>query len=36
MKNKPAVFVLLAGLFCGGCGSVKPVTFHASPEAVAL
>jgi mannan endo-1,4-beta-mannosidase len=36
MKNKPAVFVLLVGLLCGGCGSVKPVTSHASPEAVAL
>jgi mannan endo-1,4-beta-mannosidase len=34
--NKRTILVLLLGLWCGGCSSVKPVTPHASPEAVAL
>jgi mannan endo-1,4-beta-mannosidase len=36
MKNKRTILVLLLGLLCGGCNSVRPVTPHASPEAVAL
>jgi mannan endo-1,4-beta-mannosidase len=36
MKYQPAIFALLFGLFCAGCGSVRPVTPQASPEAVAL
>jgi len=34
--KKPVVLALTLGLFCGACSSVKPVTPHASPEAVAL
>jgi mannan endo-1,4-beta-mannosidase len=34
--NKPILFFLLLGLAGGGCGSIKPVTPNASPEAVAL
>ncbi len=30
------IFALGLGLWCVGCGSVRPVTPHASPEAVAL
>ena len=30
------MLVPLVGLLCGGCGSIKPVTPDASPEAVAL
>src|ERR1039457_773583 len=36
MKNKRTIFVLLLGLLGAGCGSVRPVTPNASPEAVAL
>ena len=36
MKNKRTILVLLLGLWCGGCSSVRPVTPNASPEAVAL
>jgi mannan endo-1,4-beta-mannosidase len=36
MKNKPTMLVLLLGLWCGGCSSLRLVTPHASPEAVAL
>jgi mannan endo-1,4-beta-mannosidase len=36
IKNKPTMLVLLIGLWCGGCSSLKPVTPQASPEAVAL
>src|ERR1035441_10742441 len=36
MKNKQTILILVLGLWCGGCSSVKPVTTHASPEAVAL
>jgi len=36
MKNQPIMFVLLLGLLCGGCCSVRPVTPDASPEAVSL
>jgi mannan endo-1,4-beta-mannosidase len=36
MKTKPTMFLLLLGLLAGGCSSVKPVTPHAAPEAVAL
>src|ERR1035437_3628296 len=36
MKNKQTILVLLLGLWCGGCSSVRPVTPNASPEAVAL
>jgi mannan endo-1,4-beta-mannosidase len=34
--NKRTILVLLLGLLCGGCNSVRPVTPNASPEAVAL
>jgi mannan endo-1,4-beta-mannosidase len=36
MKNKRTILMLLLGLWCGGCSSVRPVTPNASPEAVAL
>jgi mannan endo-1,4-beta-mannosidase len=36
VKIERALFVLLSGWLCAGCGSVQPVTPHASPEAVAL
>ena len=36
MKNERTILALLLGLWCGGCSSVRPVTPHASPEAVAL
>ena len=36
MNNKRTIFVLLLGLLGAGCGSVRPVTPNASPEAVAL
>ena len=36
MKNKQTILVLLLGLLGAGCSSVRPVTPHASPEAVAL
>jgi mannan endo-1,4-beta-mannosidase len=34
--KKQTMLVLLLGLCCAGCGSVRPVTPQASPEAVAL
>lgn len=34
--TKQAVLALALGLFCGACSSIKPVTPHASLEAVAL
>jgi mannan endo-1,4-beta-mannosidase len=34
--TKRTILMLGLGLFCAGCGSVKPVTPNASPEAVAL
>jgi mannan endo-1,4-beta-mannosidase len=34
--KKRTMLVPLVGLLCGGCGSIKPVTPDASPEAVAL
>ena len=36
MKNKQTILMLLLGLLGAGCSSVRPVTPHASPEAVAL
>jgi mannan endo-1,4-beta-mannosidase len=36
MKNKQTILMLLLGLLGAGCGSVRPVTPNASPEAVAL
>src|SRR5208282_3972302 len=36
VMNKRTILVLLLGLWCGGCSSVRPVTPNASPEAVAL
>ena len=36
MNLKPILFVLLLGMLCNGCSSVRPVTPQASPEAVAL
>src|ERR1017187_1732164 len=36
MKKTTFILLLLPGLFCGACSSVRPVTPHASPEAVAL
>ena len=34
--NKQTILALFLGLWCAGCGSVRPVTPNASPEAVAL
>ena len=34
--KKRTVLVPLAGLLCGGCASIQPVTPHPSPEAVTL
>ncbi len=36
MKIEQTLIVLLSGWLCAGCGSVKPVTPQASPEAAAL
>ena len=36
MNKQPILFVLLLGMLSNGCSSVRPVTPHASPEAVAL
>jgi mannan endo-1,4-beta-mannosidase len=36
INSQPAIFAVLLGLLCAGCGSVRPVTPRASPEAVAL
>jgi len=36
MKNKAILSVLLLGMLCNSCSSVRPVTSRASPEAAAL
>jgi mannan endo-1,4-beta-mannosidase len=36
VKIEQTLLVLLSGWLCAGCGSVRPVTPNASPEAVAL